>query len=519
MTKSRRIILNTLATYGRAVFSMFVGVFSSRWLLMGLGKEDLGLQCVVGSLIGAIIIFETVMQVAVARFYAYAIGQASKSGSGETDGNDEVCRWFNVVFLIHLALPLLILIVGYPLGLYAVRHWLTIPAARMEACIFVFHCTMITTFISMVSTPYIAMYQAKQLIVELSVFQVLRTAVNFGFTFSLLYVTCDRLKYWGLFGAGVTLAILGTQMYRAWRQFPECRVKGGYLFDWGRLREIFCFFFWEIYSCIGNMTRQQGTSIVINKCFGPNVNASWQIAQTLSNQATALSNSLMGALTPAVTTEEGAGERESMIRLAFRTCKFGALLILLFSVPLIAEMDEVLRLWLVEPPEFCATLCSCILIAYVVEKFGLGHHVAISANGKIGLYHSVVGTTFFLSIPIALALVWAGCGPASVGYMFIISFSLISLERIIFARYLVQMPVRYYARCVLWPIIVFSLASAVTAYGVTRLLPPSFGRVCLTTAASLSVMAFLGWKLVLDAEERLYVSTAIQKLSSRFRKS
>ena len=516
MTKSRRIILNTLASYGRAVFAMFVGVFSSRWLLMGLGAEDLGLQCVVGSMIGAIVIFETIMQVAVARFYAFAIGKAQTMS--EADGKDEICRWFNVVFLIHLGLPLLIVIFGYPLGLYAIRHWLTIPAAGMDACVFVFNCSMVTTFISMASTPYISMYRARQLIVELSVFGVLRTVINFGFTFSLLYVTCDRLKYSGAFGAVVALGILGTQMYRGWRHFPECRVKANYLVDWSRLKQIFVYFFWEIFSCTGNMTRQQGTSIVINKCFGPSVNASWQIAQTLSNQAMALSGSLMGALVPAVTTEEGAGEREKMIKLAFRTCKFGSLLILVFSVPLIAEMDEVLRLWLVNPPPNVAPLCTCILVAFAIEKLGLGHHVAISARGKIGAYHSVVGTTFFLSIPIALGFVWLGCWPLSVGYMFITSFTLISIERIIFAHFLVSMPIVGYVRNVLLPLVVFFLLSFSAAVAVTHVLPASFLRICLTTAASLLVMAFLGWVSVLDFEERGYVLDAVKKFLHKGRK-
>ena len=294
LTKSRRIILNTLATYGRSVFAMFVGVFSSRWLLQGLGAQDLGLMGVVGSLIGAIVIFETVMQVAVARFYAFAIGQAQMMD--EAAGKDEIRRWFNVVFQIYTALPALVIAGGYPLGLYAVRHWLVIPPERMEACIFVFNCSIATTFITMVSVPYIAMYQARQQIVELSVFQVLRTTINFFFTFSLLYVTCDKLKYSAMFGAAVTLAILGTQMWRAWHQFPECRVKKAYLFDGTRLKQIFCYFFWEIFSCTGNMTRNQGSSIVINKCFGPSTNAAWSIANTLANHAMSLSGALTGAL-------------------------------------------------------------------------------------------------------------------------------------------------------------------------------------------------------------------------------
>ena len=513
LTKSRRIILNTLATYGRSVFAMFVGVFSSRWLLQGLGAQDLGLMGVVGSLIGAIVIFETVMQVAVARFYAFAIGQAQTMD--EAAGKDEIRRWFNVVFLIYTALPALVIAGGYPLGLYAVRHWLVIPPARMEACLFVFNCSIATTFITMVSVPYIAMYQARQQIVELSVFQMLRTTINFFFTFSLLYVTCDKLKYSATFGAAVTVAILGTQMWRAWRQFPECRVRKSYLFDWPRLKQIFCYFFWEIFSCTGNMTRNQGSAIVINKCFGPGANAAWSIANTLANQATSLSGALTGALVPAVTTEEGAGERAKMISLAFRTSKFGSLLILVFSVPLIAEMGEVLRLWLVNPPPHTAGLCTCILIAYAIDKLALGHHVAISAKGKIGFYHSVVGSTFFLSVPIAAALVFAGLGPLSVGLMFVICYSLVTLERIVFARRLVQMSVRHCLFRIVLPILVFSGVSYAGALGVTFMVPPSLGRIVLTTFVSLVLMGLLGWTLVLDVEERRYVAAVLRKLVGR----
>lgn len=503
MTKSQRIILNTLATYGRSVLSLFVGVFSSRWLLMGMGERDLGLQCVVGSLVGALVIFETVMQVAVARFYAYAVGETEKLGA--EGGADEICHWFNVVFLIHLVLPLLVVIIGYPLGLYAVEHWLTIPPERMNACRFVFQCSLAVTFITMISTPYIAMYQARQLIVELSVFSVIRTIVNFGFTFSLLYVTCDKLVYAALFGAGITLAILGTQMFRARRHFPECRVRMDYLVDIPRLKRIFVYFFWEIFSCVGNMTRQQGSSIVINKYFGPSVNAAWQIAQTLSAQAMAFSAALQGALQPAVTVEAGAGEQGKMIHLAMRTCKFSALLILVFSVPLIAEIDEVLRLWLVKPPVFAGSLCTGILIAFAIDKVTIGHHMAVSANGKIGLYHAVVGTTFISSIPIALGLIWLGFGPSSIGHMFIVCYVLISLERLCLARCIVRMSILAFVKLVLFPILLTIVFSSAIVWLIISVLEPSFGRIVITSASSSIIFSLCTWCFVFDREEKKYI--------------
>ena len=513
MTESRRIILNTLASYGRAVFAMFVGVFSSRWLLMGLGAEDLGLQCVVGSLIGAIVIFETVMQVAVARFYAFAIGKAQVMD--EEEGRDEICRWFNVVFLIHLALPLLIMIFGYPLGLYAVRHWLTIPAARMGACVFVFKCSMVVAFISMVSTPYIAMYQARQLIVELSLFGVLRTVMNFGFTFSLLYVTCDRLEYSGLFSAIVALGVLGAQMYRGWRHFPECRVRAEYLFDMSRFRRIFTYFGCEFYSCFGAMFMNQGSSIVVNRFFGPQVNAAKSIATTLSNQAMSLSNSLIGAFLPAVTTKAGTGESEKSEGLASRSSKFGTLLILLFSVPLIAEMDEVLHLWLVDPPQYTNQFCICILVAQVVEKLGIGHHVLISAYGRVGVYHIVVGSTIVMSVPILFTLIALDVGPVAIGYMYVIVNTFVCVERWFLARWLVGMPILTYLCKSLIPVLVAAVFAQGSAWICTYCVAPSFGRICLTSLMSTIVLLLISFEWVLDREEKEIVIHAVRRFVHR----
>ena len=48
MAPNTRIVLNAMATYGRSLFAMLLGIFSSRWVLMSLGQVDYGLFGVVG---------------------------------------------------------------------------------------------------------------------------------------------------------------------------------------------------------------------------------------------------------------------------------------------------------------------------------------------------------------------------------------------------------------------------------------------------------------------------------------
>ena len=44
MTENRRIALNTLATYGRSLFTLACSLFTSRWIRMALGQSDCGLR-------------------------------------------------------------------------------------------------------------------------------------------------------------------------------------------------------------------------------------------------------------------------------------------------------------------------------------------------------------------------------------------------------------------------------------------------------------------------------------------
>jgi hypothetical protein len=88
MTASQRIAFNTLATYGRSVLGMFLGLFSSRWVLQALGQQDYGLYAVVGSVIVFITFLNGVTSGSVARFLAFSIGKG---------GSEETVRWFSTL--------------------------------------------------------------------------------------------------------------------------------------------------------------------------------------------------------------------------------------------------------------------------------------------------------------------------------------------------------------------------------------------------------------------------------------
>ena len=181
MTRNRRIVLNVIATYGRSLYSLLCGLFTCRWLLMALGKEDYGLYGVVGGLSGFILFISYILQGATSRFYAFNIGKAVSHTSTKDECLEECRKWFNTSLAIHLVVPLLLVLILYFVGDWAVREFLEIPRARVNACRWVLRFTCLSCFVGMFNVPFYGMYIAKQYIAELTIYTFLKTTLNLGF--------------------------------------------------------------------------------------------------------------------------------------------------------------------------------------------------------------------------------------------------------------------------------------------------------------------------------------------------
>ena len=515
MIQANRIVLNTLASYGRSLLALCLGLFSTRWVLAALGKEDLGLFGLMGSCIVFVTLLNGILGGTVARFFAYAIGERQTMGTEE--GRETLIKWFNAAFSIHAFLPLALIVLVYPLGIYAITHWLVIPDERVDACVSVFRMVLLSACVNMVSVPYVAMYRAHQLIVELSLWEVLRAILTFACAYLLLTWQHDRLIAYAAYMTLIPSLICIAQIIRARFAFDGCRIKTAYLFSRSYLARMFAYAFGDLFGSLGGIVRDNGTAFLINIKFGPGVNAAWSIANQISTHTTALSSAMIGALVPAVTTAEGKGDHSHALRLAFRSIKFGSALILLFCIPLIVELDEVLRLWLVNPPEYTAEMCRCVLIAYVCHKLGWGHQLAIMAKGRVVAAQLVFGTTAALGVLISWFFINFGWGAWSVGFSYILIFSLMTFERAFFAQRLCSMPFRPWIIKIVLPIAFVAFFSGAIAYVPSLAMRASLGRICLTSAVS-SVCLLLGlWLFVLDMSEKNFVRATIKKVWKLYR--
>lgn len=411
-------------------------------------------------------------------------------------------RWFNTALSVHIFVPLILIGIGYPTGVWAIEHWLMIPSERTVACIGVFRLSLLTAFVSMASVPFVSFYTAYQDIVELSLFGVAQTCLTFAAAGVLLYVKGDHLLIYAFLMTLIQVGIQVLQMFRAHRKYPVCRLQFSEWLKWtDEKKALFKFASFQLFGNCGSLMRHQACALLTNKYFGPRINAAYGVSGQVLGQAGSLSSALMTAFTPAITTAEGAGDRDQVKRYALRTSSFGAFLLLLFLIPLSLEIDEVLRLWLKSPPEWASTFCLVAFAEIVFNKMTAGQSLAIMAQGNIGRFQLMTGGVLILAFPVAWILVLLGCGPLSMAFALLATTFVGALLRVYFGwRQLGISPLRW-VRHVVLPVVGVGL-SAWLLGGLLRLwIEPSFMRICLTMAVTVPATIVYAWYFILDLDE------------------
>ena len=256
-------------------------------------------------------------------------------------------------------------------------------------------------------------------------------------------------------------------------------------------------------------------AILVNKAFGPALNASMTIGHTLSIHCDSLSGSLVGAFSPAIMNAYGAGDFEGMRKLAYRACKLATIFLLMFAIPLMLEVDEVLVLWLKEPPAFAGSLCIAFLVSAIVDKTAIGHMIAVNAVGKIAVYQTVLGSALIAALPIAGLFLWFGWGVPAIGWALVISMVACAWGRVWFARRLVGMSAVYWLMRILAPLATAAALSIVAGLVPRLLWGLSFGRVCATVLFVEGALLPLCWFWVMDEAERQFAKSRIPILRRR----
>lgn len=493
-----RIAKNTLLLYFRMLLLMAVSLYTSRVVLSTLGVNDYGIYNVVGGFVGMFAFLNGAMSGCTQRFITIALGKGDEQN---------LRKVFSTCVITHGVIALLIFIVAETIGLWFVIEKLVIPADRMIAAMVVYQCSIVTTMIMIMSFPYNADIIAHERMSAFAYISIYEAFANLGIVYLLRICSIDRLVLYAILMLLIKASVIIIYRIYCKRQFKETVFH--WIFDKSLLKEIVSFTGWNLWGGMAGTLMGQGINVLLNLFFGPAVNAARGLAVQVQSAVQLFATNFQTALNPQMMKTYAAGDLESMHMLLFRSAKFTFMLLLCLMLPLILEIDTVLRLWLKEVPEYTNTFVCLMLCIAMVDAVSNPFMTASAATGKVKIYQSVVGGILLSIVPIAYVALKLGAEPYVVFavHLFVAVFAFVA--RLTIVKNLISLSVHMYIITVILPCLFVVTPSVIFALGVKYIFPQ--GLVYAFTVILLSFLSVVSFSFLfgLTRNERKFILSKI----------
>lgn len=420
---SSRVMVNTIAQYTKTIINVLLSLYSTRLVLQVLGSEDYGIYSIVGGVVTMLSFITNSLITTTQRFLSFFQGQG--------DLKQQKLVFSNSV-LLHLFLGLVVVAFLYLMGLFLFDSFLSIPKERLTAAYNVYNIISLTIFITFVSSPFKALLVSHENIVYVSIIDVIDGGLKLFIAIVLCFISYDRLiSYAWLLGVISLFNFVAFVLY-SFKNFKECTIPKLNDFNIQYVKDLFSFAFWNIYSTGCIVGRTQGIAIVINRFYGPLINAAYGVAFTVSSAIQFVSSSLCNAMNPQIMKAEGQGNRLKMIRLAEIESKFGFLLIALVGIPCVFNMDILLSIWLKDVPQYSVYFSQMVMLSAIVDQLTIGLVAANQAVGNIKTYSLVINSIKLFTLPVSVLFLYIGFEVESIMICYLVFEFMCAIARIPF---------------------------------------------------------------------------------------
>lgn len=390
-SNNKRIAKNTIYLYFRMLITMVVGLYTSRVILNTLGVEDYGINNVVGGVIAMFSLISASISGSIGRFLTFELGRGNM---------DALKKVFSTSVTIQIILSIIIVVIAEIVGIWFLNNKLQIPADRMYAAHWVFHCSIISFVIGLISLPYNASIISHEKMNVFAYISIFETSMRLLIVYLLVISPFDKLISYSLLGVFIAIIIQIIYYIYCRHNFEECTYNLS--INKSLFKEMFSFAGWGFIGNSADILRNQGNNILLNIFSGTTiVNTAAGIANSLTSIAYSFVGGFMSALSPQITKYYALKDFNNLIKLIYRGAKFSAFLLLILAIPIYLNTEYILFLWLKQIPEYAATFTRLVLIYMITETISRPIIIAKNATGKIRNYQIIVGGTLMLTLPLS----------------------------------------------------------------------------------------------------------------------
>ena len=503
-TNNKRIAKNTLLLYFRMLFTMIVGLFTSRVILNALGVEDFGIYNVVGGVVAMFSMISGSLNAAISRFLTYELGTGNKGNLNKV---------FSSAVTIQILLAVIIIVLAETIGIWFLNTHMTIPENRIGAANWVYQFSILTFAINLINVPFnasIISHEQMSVFAYISIIEVLgKLVIAYG-----VYVSpMDKLIFYSMLLSLMSVVLWAIYVSYCKIHFEECTYHIS--FDRDLLRKMFSFAGWNFIGASAAVLRDQGGNIIINIFFGPAVNAARGIAMQVSGAVQGFVANFQTALNPQITKNYASGNYDYMMKLVFQGARLSYCIMFILALPIIITAPYLLYLWLGIVPEHTVNFVRLVLIFALSETLAGPLITAMLATGNIRNYQIAVGSFQLLNVPISYVCLKFGLPAESVLVISIVISVVCEFVRLWMLRSMIRISARAFLKNVYLNVIVCSVIAFILPYVVNHFLPQNLYSFLLVCAVSVISACASIYYVGLSKPEKNMVKSQLIKLKNK----
>ncbi len=419
MKPSNRAFINTVIQYISLLINVLLGLISVRIILDALGASDYGIYDVIGGVIGLLSFVSASLSQTSLRYLSVSLGQ----------NNAETTRYtFRTCFWLHLYMSIVLVAILSIFGIFLFDGFLNIPKSRLLSAKIVYMCMLLSLFLRICATPFSALITANEHFWYTSTIGIIDSILKLVVAIVVKAYMGDKLFVYGILMVFITFLnsilylLYCNKQYKSIIEFKKVPFLA--------MRNISGFAGWTLLDVLSSIVNRQGYAILLNKFFGPTVNASFALSRQLEGHVYTISASAINSMKPQIMKSQGAGDSNRVYRLSITAGKMGFFLMSFITIPLVVLMPDILSLWLKQIPIGTVEFARLLIIACMAEQLTKGLFYANQAVGNIKWFSIVVSSIRMLALPTSVFFLLLGFNATTAILIFLVFETIGSICRV-----------------------------------------------------------------------------------------
>ena len=474
----------------RMLLVLLVGLYTSRVVLGVLGFEDFGIFNIVGSVVVFLSFLRMALTNATYRYFAFEIG------TGNTTRLTEI---YSMAINSHVILAIIFVVLLEFGGVWFINTHLNIPPERLTAANWVFQFSLLSFAVNVIQTPFNSNIIAHERMDFYALVSIIEVALKLVIVYLLTLSPLDKLAFYGFLQLAVAIVVLLFYTTYCNRVFKDCKYIG--IWDWSIAKEFVSYSGWSLVVNVADVSANQCMNIFINLFLGVVANAAMGITLQVIGGVTAFMTNFTQAMNPQIIKSYAAKQYDYFMKLVFSSSKISYFLLLFISLPLVANIEFVLKIWLGNYPPDTPCFIRILILYSLFESTQVALLQAVHATGRIKTHQIMMSTLKFASIPVMYYVLWTGHSGTWMLAVWIIFTFVWCTVRLIYMHFLINLSISHYFKEVLSKVIAISSVVIPSTFWLAGI-DEGWKSFLISSLCSTILLAAMIWFYGLSKKER-----------------